>query len=102
MLTVVETPIFRRQADEVWDDDERELFIDWIALRPDAGVVIPGASGLRKVRWRRGGKGRRGGVRVIYLRRPLEGRVILLSAYAKSERDDLSEAFLNELARRLT
>jgi len=41
MLTLVETPIFRRQADEVWDDDELELFIDWIALRPDAGAVIP-------------------------------------------------------------
>jgi len=102
MLTVVETPIFRRQADEVWDDDERELFIDWIALRPGAGAVIPGASGLRKVRWRRGGKGRRGGVRVIYLQRPLDGQVVLLSTYAKSDRDDLSAALLNELARRLT
>jgi len=50
---VVETPVFRRQAEAVWLDDERDLFIDWIASFPDAGAVIQGTAGLRKVRWGR-------------------------------------------------
>lgn len=51
MRTVVETPTFQQQADAVWSAEEREAFIDFIAADPDAGDVIPGADGARKVRW---------------------------------------------------
>lgn len=86
MRTVIETPTFRKQADAVWSQDERFDFIDWIAANPDAGDVIPGADGARKVRWSRVGAGKRGGVRVIYFHLVGDEVVLLVMVYAKAER----------------
>lgn len=97
MFTVTETPMFRRYAAQVWDDDEREAFIDYIAAHSDIGEVMPGFAPLRKVRWRSAGRGKRGGVRVIYYTRPEEGKVNLLIVYAKGKTANLSQAFLHEL-----
>lgn len=76
MLTVIETPIFQSYAPSVWNQLEREDFIDWIACNPDGGDVITGAGGLRKVRWGRAGVGKRGGVRVIYFNRTTRGEIV--------------------------
>jgi hypothetical protein len=89
MLTVVETAIFQSYAASVWSQPERESFIDWIACNPDAGDVIPGAGGLRKVRWGRAGVGKRGGVRVIYFNRTLQGDIVLIVVYTKAKFDNL-------------
>lgn len=70
MHTVAETPIFQKYAKEIWSEDERMAFIEWIAANPCAGDVIPGSGGCRKVRWSRSGMGKRGGARVIYFRPP--------------------------------
>ena len=80
MHTVVETAEFQKQAKAVWSDTEREAFIDWISANPDAGDVIPGADGARKVRWSRPGMGKRGGVRVIYFHLTAEEIVRKLGA----------------------
>lgn len=48
--TVIETPTFQKQAEKIWSESERLAFIDWIAVNPLAGDVIPGADGARKVR----------------------------------------------------
>ena len=77
MLAVVETSLFLRYAGQVWDEDEREAFIQWIAAVPDAGDVIPGSQGLRKVRWSRSGMGKQGGSRVIYYLRCPQGEIVL-------------------------
>ena len=63
LLTVAETPLFLRQAEAVWDDDERQAFVDFIAANPEAGDVIPETGGVRKIRWTRAGTGKRGGMR---------------------------------------
>ena len=97
MFTVIETAIFQRYADGVWYDDERSEFVDFIAANPEAGNVIPGATPLRKVRWSRGGMGKRGGVRVIYFTTLADGTVSLLIVYSKSRTENLSPAFLREL-----
>lgn len=97
MFTVIETAIFQRYADGVWDDDERSEFVDFIAANPEAGNVIPGATPLCKVRWSRGGMGKRGGVRVIYFTTLADGTVSLLIVYSKSRTENLSPAFLREL-----
>jgi hypothetical protein len=55
-----------RQAAEVWSDEERGAFVDFIARNPEVGKLIPETGGVRKVRWGRQGSGKRGGVRVIY------------------------------------
>ncbi len=61
MHTVIETPTFQKQADKLWSEDERLDFVAWIADNSQAGEVIPGAEGARKVRWSRSGKGKSGG-----------------------------------------
>jgi hypothetical protein len=59
------------------------------ANNPDAGDVIPGSGGCRKVRWSRAGSGKRGGVRVIYFTRLSAGEIWLLLIYAKAARDNI-------------
>jgi hypothetical protein len=66
-ITVAETPLFTRQAASVWDASEHEEFVDYIARNPNAGDVIPETGGVRKVRWRRAGSGKRGGARIVYV-----------------------------------
>jgi len=64
--SVVETPIFSRRADALLTRDERAELITTLASNPMAGDVIPGTGGVRKLRFGAGGRGKRGGVRVIY------------------------------------
>jgi len=90
MLTVIETPIFQKQAAKIWSESERMEFIDWIADNPLAGDVIPGADGARKVRWSVAGKGKRGGSRVIYFNLSADGALLLVAVYAKSEQDNIA------------
>jgi len=101
MFTVIETPIFRKYAVEIWTDTEREAFIAWLAANPEAGDVIPGTGGLRKVRWKRAGMGKRGGARVIYFNQLDRGVIWLLIVYAKAKFDNLPTTFLNRLKEEL-
>jgi len=90
MRTVVEYPTFQKQAARIWTEAEREAFINWIAANPVAGDVVPGAQGLRKVRWTRAGTGKSGGVRVIYFNQTQLQQVWLLAVYAKAERGNMN------------
>jgi hypothetical protein len=90
LVTVAETAIFVRQAEKIWGDDEREEFVTFIAANPDIGNVIPDTGGVRKVRWKRAGVGKRGGARVIYFYRGVARPLYLLMVYAKARREDLS------------
>ncbi|MBG6073076.1 MULTISPECIES: hypothetical protein [Polaromonas] len=89
MLTVIETPVFRRMVEGVWSESEREAFIAFISDNPLAGDVIPGAGHLRKVRWKRDGMGKSGGARVIYYLRLANGEVVLVAVYAKAKFDNM-------------
>ncbi|MDP2371590.1 type II toxin-antitoxin system RelE/ParE family toxin [Rhodoferax sp.] len=82
-------------------EDERAEFASFIALDPEAGSVIRGSGGVRKVRWVREGTGKSGGVRVIYLARNEAGEVYLLTLYAKSESENISLSTLKEIRRAL-
>ena len=97
MLTVVETTLFQRQWPNYWAEEERGEFAAYIAENPSAGVVIPESGGIRKVRWKRAGSGKSGGVRVIYFTRNAEGELVLLTLYAKSKTDNLTGAALKEI-----
>jgi len=94
--TVAETPIFQKYASDVWSDAEHIEFINWIANNPEAGDVIPGSGGCRKVRWSSAGQGKRGGARVIYFN-ATEAAIWLLIVYKKAKFDNLPTAFLAEL-----
>jgi hypothetical protein len=94
--TVAETAIFQRYASEVWSDAERVEFINWIAANPEAGNVIRGSGGCRKVRWSSAGQGKRGGARVIYFNANTE-IIWLLIVYKKAKFDNLPTSVLVEL-----
>lgn len=97
MYTIIETPVFQKYAREIWQDEDKDAFIAWIAEHPLAGDVIPGTQGLRKVRWSRTGIGKRGGARVIYYNLLDDGYIWLLIAYSKAKFDNLPADFLNQL-----
>lgn len=96
MRTVAETPIFQRYAAEVWSEAERIGFINFIAAYPEAGDLIRGSGGCRKVRWSTSGQGKSGGARVIYFNAN-DGTVWLLIVYKKAKFDNLPTSFLVEL-----
>lgn len=91
-VSVVETETFMRQSDAVLSTASREELIGFLAFNPEAGDVIPGTGGVRKVRWAVPGKGKRGGLRVIYYFHSERMPLFLLMAYAKSKKADLSRA----------
>lgn len=88
LITVAETRSFIRQAATLWNDDDRCAFVDLIAANPDAGDVVPGTGGLRKVRWGRPGTGKRGGARVVYFHHDDSMPLYLLLIHAKGQRED--------------
>jgi mRNA-degrading endonuclease RelE of RelBE toxin-antitoxin system len=90
LITVAETPLFVRQAEDVWDDAGREAFVNFIALNPEAGDVIPETGGVRKIRWGRTGTGKRGGARVIYFYHDADRPLYLLMVYAKARQENLT------------
>jgi len=96
MRTVAETQVFVRYANEVWSEAERQEFINFIASNPEAGSIIRGSGGCRKVRWSRTGTGKQGGTRVIYFLAP-EGTVWLLIVYTKAKFDNLPTSFIAKL-----
>ncbi len=73
-----------------WSDDELRELQNFLLASPDAGKVIRGSSGLRKLRWSIPGRGKRGGARVIYYRYVEGERLYLIYAYAKSMQEDLT------------
>jgi hypothetical protein len=94
---VIETRTFSQQATRVWQIDDYETFIPHIARFPLAGDVIPGTGGVRKIRWRAQGSGKRGGVRIIYFNRSQIQETWLLTLYAKNERETIPAHELKEI-----
>ena len=90
MQTVAETPLFSRQADKLFTEDERRDLIDYLAENPLAGDEIPGTGGVRKVRFGALGRGKRGGARVVYFYGGVRIPIYALLAYSKSDKTDLS------------
>ena len=96
-MVIVETPIFTRQLLSSLSDDEYRLFQNMLLARPDAGKVIPGSAGLRKLRWAVEGRGKRGGLRVIYYWFTARGTILLLFIYPKNVQENLTPDQLKHL-----
>jgi len=90
-MVIIETSVFTKQVTRLLDEDEYRLLQSILVNRPDAGDVIPGCGGLRKIRWGLGERGKRGGVRVIYYWAVRQERLVMLVMYPKNERDDLTK-----------
>jgi hypothetical protein len=96
-MTVLETPGFLREAAAVLPEAERAELISFLAANPDAGDIMPDTGGARKLRWRAPGRGKRGGVRVIYYFYNESLPLFLLNVFAKNEKANLTKAERNEM-----
>ena len=92
MLRFVETPLFTAQIVEILSDSEYSKLQTALILQPDLGDLIPGTGGLRKMRWGLPGHGRgkRGGLRVIYYWYVSQSVIYMLMVYSKTKQEDLS------------
>ncbi|MFA7097119.1 MAG: type II toxin-antitoxin system RelE/ParE family toxin [Gammaproteobacteria bacterium] len=97
-MVIIESPWFTRFVRATLPDDEYRLFQLALIDNPEAGDLIPGARGLRKIRWSRPGMGKRGGIRVIYYYWVSASRIFLLAGYTKSECDNLTREQIRRLA----
>jgi len=91
-MLFVETPYFTRFCEAHCSDEDLRVLQQRLIEQPDAGDLIRGGKGLRKLRWALPGRGKRGGARVIYFWRSAAGTIYLLYAYAKNAQADLSDA----------
>lgn len=100
-LTFVETRVFTDRWHSRHNDESLRLLQNDLLDNPDLGKAIPGCSILRKLRWgdESRNKGKRGGVRVIYVHTPEAGRIDLITVYGKDERDDLTKEQVKQLCR---
>ena len=96
-MVIMETSIFTRQIREMLPDEEYRFLQIELINRPESGKVIPRSGGLRKLRWSVEGRGKRGGIRIIYYRFVSQENILLLFAYPKNVQDDLTEDQLRQL-----
>ena len=89
-VTVAETEPFQRKVGRLLSEDEQSELIAYLSMNPNAGVLIQGAGGIRKLRWARSGSGKSGGVRVIYYFHNEELPLYLLALFGKNEKANIS------------
>jgi hypothetical protein len=97
MFTFIELHPFDAVRDKYLDDDEFAAFQQYLANHPYAGDVIPHSGGCRKLRWTVEGRGKRGGVRVIYFLRLHSGQIVLVTMYAKNVQENIDPKLLKAL-----
>jgi hypothetical protein len=98
-MRFVETPVFTAALRRHLDDETYRSLQLALALRPEQGPVIPGGGGLRKLRWSAEGRGKRGGLQLIYYWDPASHTFYMLYLYAKNEQGDLTADQVKTLAR---
>lgn len=101
MLTFVETRLFSRLVGDYLDEDEYAVLQVWLLMHPTGGTVVPGSGGVRKLRWLKRGRGKRGGLRVIYYLRLGRSEIWMLTLSAKSEATDLPLHLLRKIREEL-
>src|SRR5262245_27697808 len=82
-------PYTRRVLDQYLDDDEYSALQAYLNSKPEVGVVVPGSGGVRKLRWRAEGRGKRGGLRVIYFVKLSREEIWMLTIYGKNVRENM-------------
>ena len=98
-MRFIETPVFTQAVAELLDDQQYWSLQVALLLQPALGQVIPRSGGLRKARWSLKGRGKRGGLRIIYFWDDASETFYMLYAYRKSERGDLTAQQIRILAR---
>ena len=97
MFSFIETRLFTRLVQEYLTDDEYAELQLFLASNPESGPVIPGTGGVRKLRWKAPGRGKRGGYRVIYYAKRADGVIWMLTMYPKNVVDNMSAHVLRQI-----
>ncbi len=97
MYSFIETKLFSRLVAKYLSDEEYAKLQQVLIETPDARDVIPGSGGIRKIRWKGSGRGKRGGVRVIYYARSCQGEIWMLTLYAKNVSESIPAHILKKI-----
>lgn len=97
MLSFIETKLFTKLVTEHLSDEEYARLQELLIRDPDTGDLIPGSGGVRKVRWGVKGRGKRGGIRVIYYARTRQGQIWMLTLYAKNVAESIPAHVLRQI-----
>jgi hypothetical protein len=97
-MEFIETSIFTKLIYTYLTDDEYLGLQGFMLKYPEAGKIVPGSGGVRKLRWAMAGKGKRGGVRVIYYLKKRDNAIWLLTLYGKSEVENIPAHILRQIA----
>ena len=100
-MDFAELPAFTKRVIELLDDESYTFLQIALIEHPDAGKLIVHGAGLRKIRWAGKGRGKRGGVRVIYYWANAAGRITMAEIYPKNEKENLSKAELENLKKQI-
>ena len=98
-MLIVETSVFTRRVLKLLSDENYRALQQFLVADPEAGDLIRHSGGLRKIRWSIVGRGKRGGVRIIYYWAPARETILMLLMYGKNEQDDLTQEQLRILKR---
>ena len=93
----IETPFFTEALEHYLDDDEYARLQHYLNEHPEAGAMVPGSGGVRKLRWAAKGRGKRGGLRVIYYLHSAHGEIWMLTIYGKNVRENIPSHVLRQI-----
>ena len=97
-MIFIETSAFTRYLPDYLSDEDYQALQSYLMQKPDAGAIVRGSGGIRKVRWAPVGKGKSGGVRVIYYWKRPDHEIWMLTIYSKSERPSIPSHVLKQIA----
>ena len=100
-MEFIEATAFTKYVYEYLSDDEYLGLQSFLLQNPEAGKVVPGSGGVRKVRWAISGKGKSGGVRVIYYFKRQDDEIWLLTIYSKNEVENIPTHILRQIAKEI-
>jgi len=100
-MEFIEAPAFTKYVYEYLSEDEYLGLQSFLLQYPEAGNIVPGSGGVRKIRWAMSGRGKSGGVRVIYYFKRQDDEIWLLTIYSKSERENIPAHVLRQIAKEI-
>ncbi len=101
MFSFIETKLFNRLVQKYLSDSEYQELQAFLISNPQAGDIIPGSGGLRKVRWRARGRGKRGGYRIIYYAKLAQGIMWMLTIYPKNVTENIPAHILRQIRKEI-
>ena len=97
-MIFIETSLFTKIISTYLNDDEYAALQSFLVENPEAGNIVRGSGGVRKLRWTQSGKGKRGGIRIIYFLKNKDNEIWMLTAYGKNEKSTIAGKILKKIA----